>query len=68
MPATKKRIEAAAKAIRFLVPLDGGCEMRKGNHASWTPKGLAEVRWPKHFGKQERKLIRAIARAVLAAR
>ncbi len=60
--ATKKQIEAAAQAIKFLVPPDGG---RGG---TWTAKGLAETKWPKDFMPSERKLIRAIAKAALGPR
>jgi len=64
--ATKKRIERVADAIKFLVPLDGGPHTVNGNALSaWTPKGLAEVKWPKSFGKNERKIIRAIAKTAI---
>ena len=31
----------------------------------WTDKGVREVKWPKDFTKEERKLIRAIAKVAL---
>lgn len=63
---SRKRVDMAAKAIRFLVPINGELPDFRGNAlSSWTPKGLKEVKWPKDFGAGERKLIRHIARVVL---
>ncbi len=71
MKASKKQIEAAAKAIRFFVPLDGSEDaIRFSAHGliCWTDKGLAEMKWPKEFSGGERKLIREIARRALTAK
>jgi hypothetical protein len=53
----RKKIERAAHAIRFLVPLD--------ECGKWTEKGLQEVKFPRDFTPSERKMIRLIARTVL---
>ena len=68
MRPTRSEVEAAANAIKFLVPIEGESKMRGGNWANWTDKGLAVTRWPRDFSADERKLIRAIARKVLTQR
>ena len=59
MRITKNQIETAAKAIKFLVPVDG-C-------GAWTEKGIATTKWPKDFTAKERKLIRHIAKTALVS-
>ena len=56
---SRRRIEAAARAIRFLVPVDG-C-------SSWTEYGKAVTKWPRDFSKAERRIIRLVAKAALSA-
>lgn len=64
---TRQQIERAANAIKFMVPLYCDKIDIKGDAlASWTTKGLTDVKWPKSFGPNERKLIRLIARTILS--
>lgn len=64
---SRSKIEAAARSIRLLVPVDSTCEMRDGALALWTARGRKEMKWPGSFTTNERKLIRAIARTVLSS-
>ena len=61
MTPSRAQIERAAKAIKFLVPVDGSLSM------GWTEKGLREVKWPRDFSPAERKMIRNIARVALTS-
>lgn len=67
---TKRQIEKAANAIKFLVPINSGGTLKIKNDAltEWTPKGLKGVKWPKGFSAIERKLLRLIAKKALSAR
>lgn len=62
----QRKIEKAAEAIKFLVPLNGH-DPNCGKEIGWTEKGLQTVKWPRDFTKQERKLIRTIAKTALGA-
>ena len=63
--SSRRQIERAANAIKFLVPLDGSVETQARALKTWTPKGLNEMRWPRDYGPEERRLIRLIAKTVL---
>lgn len=66
--ADRKKIERAADAIKFLVPLDGSVATQERALTTWTQKGLDEMKWPKDYGSQEQKLIRLIVKTVLETR
>jgi hypothetical protein len=61
--AYQARIERAAKAIKCMVDLTNPIPRTPTGY--WTEKGLREVRWPRDFSPDERRHIRAIARAAL---
>lgn len=68
---SRKDVDRVAKAIKFMVPLNGyDVNCKNDPHTKildlgWTAKGLKDVKWPKGFTAVERKLIRAIARRAL---
>lgn len=64
MPS-RKQVEKAAKAIRFMIDLSWIPPRTPTGY--WTEKGLREVKWPRDFSLQERRQIRAIARAALGS-
>jgi hypothetical protein len=53
-------IDAVAKAIRFLVPLDHG-------PSKWTDYGLSSTDWPDDFSEFEQNLLMRIAQVALWA-
>jgi hypothetical protein len=60
---TRKQIEKAANAIRLLVPTN--CRLNELGVVGWTAKGVAEIEWPTSFTKEERAVIRKIAKTAL---
>jgi hypothetical protein len=67
MKPAKKDVERVANAIKFMVPLCGGDAVLHGDHVgNWTIKGLLTVKWPKNFSRDERKVIRLIARTAIS--
>jgi hypothetical protein len=64
MKPTKKQINKAVKKIMFLVDLSHAHNWP--NPYNWTEKGYNTTKWPKDFSKDERKMLREIAKRVLS--
>ncbi len=66
MKIDRRQIEKVAGAIKLLIPLSGSnCRLNEHGVVGWTAKGIDVIEWPRSFTKEERQVIRLIAKTAI---